>query len=81
MHTVGLRAGPDKINVPIKSPSGIKTLAVNPQVFKQLSAKTPSLRPSLLSPKERVMIKIEDEEQEKKNEIIIASSSKIFVIH
>ncbi|XP_071513894.1 nucleosome-remodeling factor subunit NURF301 [Panulirus ornatus] len=76
MSTVGLRAGGDKYMVPIKGASGLKSLSVNPAVYKQLASKTASLRPSLLSPKQRaVEIDSEVTTEEKKNEIIIASAS------
>lgn len=63
--------------VPIKGASGLKSLSVNPAVYKQLASKTASLRPSLLSPKQRA-VESDNEvtTEEKKNEIIIASASK-----
>ncbi|KAK8737064.1 hypothetical protein OTU49_004783, partial [Cherax quadricarinatus] len=79
MCTVGLRAGGDKYMVPIKAPTGLKSLSVNPAVYKQLASKTPSLRPSLLSPRQQLQAAAaattQATQEEKKNEIIIASSS------
>ncbi|XP_045626029.2 nucleosome-remodeling factor subunit NURF301 isoform X1 [Procambarus clarkii] len=77
MSSVGLRAGGDKYMVPIKGASGLRSLSVNPAIYKQLASKTPSLRPSLLSPKQCALL-VDSRNvptEEKKNEIIIASSS------
>ncbi|XP_066966214.1 nucleosome-remodeling factor subunit NURF301 isoform X1 [Macrobrachium rosenbergii] len=77
MSSVGLRAGPDKYMVPIKGSAGLQSLSVNPSIFKQLILKTPSLKPSLLSPKQLAAEAdcSEAPPEEKKNEIIIASAS------
>ncbi|CAL4137206.1 unnamed protein product, partial [Meganyctiphanes norvegica] len=42
--SVGLRAGPEKYMVPIKSTAGLRTLSLNAPIYKQLAAKTPSLQ-------------------------------------
>ncbi|KAK7079315.1 hypothetical protein SK128_021119 [Halocaridina rubra] len=76
MSTVGLRAGPEKMMVPIKGTAGLRSLSVNPSIYKQLTAKSPSLKPTLLSPKQLAeeAANAETPVEEKKNEIIIAGA-------
>lgn len=77
MSTVGLRSGGEKYMVPIKSPTGLRSLSINYAVYKQLASKAPSLKPCLLSPNQRSQeMVVESSSEEKKNEIIIASTSK-----
>ncbi|KAK4328159.1 hypothetical protein Pmani_001432 [Petrolisthes manimaculis] len=53
MTSVGLRAGGDKYMLPIKGPGGLKTLSLNPAMYRQLATKSAALKPSLLSPSQR----------------------------
>ncbi|XP_069982461.1 nucleosome-remodeling factor subunit NURF301 isoform X1 [Penaeus vannamei] len=76
MSTVGLRSGGEKYMVPIKSPTGLRSLSINYAVYKQLASKAPSLKPCLLSPNQRSQeMVVESSSEEKKNEIIIASTT------
>ena len=54
MFDVGLRAGPDKVCLPIKGDgTSVKTLAVSYDSYKVVSAKNHHLQFSLLSPKQK----------------------------
>lgn len=53
MTSVGLRAGGDKYMLPVKGTGGLKTLSLNPAMYRQLATKYPALKPSLLSPNQR----------------------------
>lgn len=53
MTSVGLRAGGDKYMLPVKGAGGLKTLSLNPAMYRQLATKSAALKPSLLSPNQR----------------------------
>ena len=76
MGTVGLRAGANKHMVPVKSSVGLKSLSVNPGIYKQLAARNPSLRPSLLSPKQRASLGGEEKGVEERKELLITGPSE-----
>lgn len=78
MNSVGLRAGPEKITIPIKSNGGmVRGLPINPASFYQLAEKNPSLQFSLLSPKQKQELWGPNSQPEKEKEVTLAAAGRI----